>query len=432
MGWFIQGEVECRAPRYIPCTMHGMTEAETPRTSRPRQVETAVRLIVLSILVGIAADFIGLRATLATPGSFFLVRVVLAAWWALLAVSIHQGRRWARVLFVVFTILSLPPIATAPAQWPTTLPYAIEALLRFGALACLFGGRSAAFFRPAVAPPPRPPVSPAAFVAVLVVQTGLIAAATYSIAKSDVTGSWDFLLVIPVFSISIALAIVYCFSRSANATKIIVVLVTVATPIIARALVPMARPVVAYRLNPKVKPRSVPFTEYWRTEWKQWDVREAADARAAAELENRLNQNEEMKRLQLEELQSLFASPQSVRAAGHRFIILDNDQCVVMHGIEDRWEHRDVFKTYAQEHLVGKTVEIRVPPRLTRSYTPGPYGRSLSGSTYGQPRDRQGHVFGDIEGLVFLDGHLVNGDFARPDHVKTLAAYQRAYDRGEL
>jgi hypothetical protein len=45
--------------------------------------------------------------------------------------------------------------------------------------------------------------------------------------------------------------------------------------------------------------------------------------------------------------------------------------------------------------------------------------------------DSQGEPFGDVDGLVFVDGRLVNLDYCQGDYRDRLLAYQEAYRRGD-
>ena len=54
-----------------------------------------------------------------------------------------------------------------------------------------------------------------------------------------------------------------------------------------------------------------------------------------------------------------------------------------------------------------------------------------SGLNYGAPRDSRGDLFGDVQALVFLNGHLVNLDYCRPQHRDALVAYQEAFNRAK-
>ncbi|MDH3216914.1 MAG: hypothetical protein OEN01_11600, partial [Candidatus Krumholzibacteria bacterium] len=64
-------------------------------------------------------------------------------------------------------------------------------------------------------------------------------------------------------------------------------------------------------------------------------------------------------------------------------------------------------------------------------YIPGKTGRMWSGLNYGAPRDSRGDLFGDVQALVFLNGHLVNLDYCRPQHRDALVAYQEAFNRAK-
>jgi len=139
---------------------------------------------------------------------------------------------------------------------------------------------------------------------------------------------------------------------------------------------------------------------------------------------------QEMVRIQTKELREQFASPQIVKAAGEWYLILENSQCVKMYGMTSDLDRRYDFGAHARGNLVGTAVDIRLSEDHADHYKPGVKTRATR--EYGGATDSRGDLFGDVCGLVFVDGHLINLDYCDPDRREVLVGYQEAYERGEL
>jgi hypothetical protein len=108
----ITKEPMARDPRYAPPA----TEVADPPLvaalpARPRQVQIAVALLWLSLVLGIPEAILSTRPAPTEDGrvdTVFVVVMLLAfAFTFFLTVKVYQGRNWARIVVLVLTALSI-------------------------------------------------------------------------------------------------------------------------------------------------------------------------------------------------------------------------------------------------------------------------------------------------------------------------------------
>jgi hypothetical protein len=121
---------------------------------RPRSVGTAVTLLWISLVVGIAKaalDFTHLRA-MAPVGFTLFVLVFTFAVLILLVLRIGAGRNWARIafliLFIIGTVPTLPVVRDELERAPLVgVLSLLQLLLQIWALVLLFTRPGSAWFR---------------------------------------------------------------------------------------------------------------------------------------------------------------------------------------------------------------------------------------------------------------------------------------------
>lgn len=101
-----------RDPRYAPPATEVADPPLVPALpSRPRQVQIAVALLCLSLVLGIPEAVVSVRPEPAEGGRVDTVLVVVMllafAFACFLNVKVHQGRNWARIVVLVLTALSI-------------------------------------------------------------------------------------------------------------------------------------------------------------------------------------------------------------------------------------------------------------------------------------------------------------------------------------
>jgi hypothetical protein len=373
-----------------------------------------------------------------------LLRLTLlqAAVFTFLAFGIARGRDWARIAFATLAVLDLISIAMLQALTVASVTGALGTLLRIVAVFYLFLPASELVFRP----PGRAERSwafPLTLTAVLVAQLALMLSASYYVAKDAATGQWQSLLAIFHLLITLSIAIAFCFTRNTWRrvfAKVFVVLFAVFTPQLAQALLPISEPLVAYHLKRDRYRDFRSFMKAWKAENEyRARLRDWQDGRGPfpakpepVEPQTSDSPARKLRRTHTAELRALFRTEQRVLAAGERFLILENGHCVVIYGVSAAPRQTTAFKTFAEQNIVGATVDIRLPEHHENIYIPGQDGRMWSGLEFGAPRDRLGRLYGEVQGLVFFDGRLLNLDYCRPQSRDTFAEYQQAYERGEL
>jgi hypothetical protein len=401
---------------------------------RPRQVTIAVGLIVFSALVGTALKLGHPAVTWASITRYLLPITMRFALWVVLALVIYQGRHWARIVFGVLTILSLPAMPFSAMRLaadvsPMTLLRLLDATSKIVALVLLFGKNSEAWFRPPEPAKRRRRGILFGALVVLALQVGLIIASSYYFAKDEATGSWDAFLALPLWYVSIVLAIVLAFFPNSNRlwiAKLAAILLAATTPFIAQGMQPAIAPLAEHRVEQTRERRLAAFKE-------QWDAgREERERRMKEKRERHRKEAqeryEEKVRIQAAELNELFDSPQTVMAGGEWYIVLDNLHCVKMYGMNHERENRRAFEAYVRDNVVGTDVEVRLPDDYLDRYVAG--RRHPLAQEFGWPEDSRGDRFGDVYGLVFVNARLINLDYCKTEHRDALMAYQQAYTRG--
>ena len=135
------------------------TSTESAKPSRPRDVDTGIKLAYASLLLGIVAEAIDFRHFLALgnlANSLFTYGLLF-----FLIMKVSSGRNWARIvlLLLFLAVLILFPVMFLVGLYPTLLPDAwkrnptmifvnfVPTLLQGAALFLWFKRSSAAWFK---------------------------------------------------------------------------------------------------------------------------------------------------------------------------------------------------------------------------------------------------------------------------------------------
>ncbi|MGO1069691.1 hypothetical protein [Lysobacter sp. CA199] len=78
------------------------------KSKKPSQVRVAVALFYLALALTLAAPFIDSPLGRRPPGALIVAGVIAALFTVLLIEFISIGRNWARITYLVLTIISLP------------------------------------------------------------------------------------------------------------------------------------------------------------------------------------------------------------------------------------------------------------------------------------------------------------------------------------
>jgi hypothetical protein len=414
---------------------------------RPREVGTAVGLILIAALVHVAL-YVAMAA--AEPSFPFRSLTPIAAGsgaWAGLAVALYYRRRWSLVavtVLTVFELMRLPSsvLALAEGVTPRTLLAVVIGGLRGLALARLLSKTSREWFgapRSAVSRrPPRASKGVLPLILVLAAQVGLVVFLGDRLAADRLTGEWQFLWILVVYPLMIALGVVALFIRGSGRLrtgKVAAIVLAATTPLAARAVSPLMEGMEQRRADARMERVHAALEEQLERERRERSRQIEAEAKARFEgfppeaqraIRAASNYDPRME-VQSAALRELLASPQTVTIAGDWYLILENDHCVRVYGMDRTLERRRAFQTYARENLVGESIEIRLPDDFIDHYRPGRRCRR----DLEAPIDSRGHAFGDVDALVFADGRLVNLGYCAAEHRDRLLAYEDAYRRGD-
>ena len=102
---------------YAPPSAEVADAVPPPKGSPPRPVAIAVRLLWLSLFLGVPSlVLVVLRSPSGTATSVGVVlQLALFALAAYLNVCIHRGKNWARVISLIFTLIGLMFLAFIPS-----------------------------------------------------------------------------------------------------------------------------------------------------------------------------------------------------------------------------------------------------------------------------------------------------------------------------
>lgn len=144
-----------RDPRYAPPGTEVADPALAPPPfPRPRQVQVAVGLLWLSLALGIPEAALGTRQPDEGGMGAVLVVIMLLVFGlvAVLNVKVYQGRNWARIVALLFTVLSVlmmlfPPDESQPQGPLLQGLYLFDVLIEVVAMYLVFSKPGSLWFK---------------------------------------------------------------------------------------------------------------------------------------------------------------------------------------------------------------------------------------------------------------------------------------------